>query len=200
VELSNSNHDGQDDPTGDDDGGQGTPSTDQTVPNLIGFGMAVQVLPSAVNQLTTVAPLGSGHSNKKPLVLVSKRKQHVSSDQVTTELFSYHAHRCSLDLVVARLIFWHLFEAFKCLAQAARIDTSVGADTQPDKRLRAPLMRRMLAPRYMTILTCALLFVNLSYTLMIHLSIGNLRMLTRRRKLPSPHLFHMLPWSLLLRE
>jgi hypothetical protein len=55
-------------------------------------------------------------------------------------------------------------------------------------------------PRYVTVLTCALLFVNLSYILMIHLSIGNLRLLIRRTKLLSPHLFHMLPQSLLLRE
>jgi hypothetical protein len=61
-------------------------------------------------------------------------------------------------------------------------------------------MRRMLTPRYVTILTCALLFVNLSYTLMIHLSVGNIRLLIRQRKLPSPHLLHMLPQSLLLQE
>jgi hypothetical protein len=89
--LFDSNHDQQDDPTGDDDGGQGTPSADPTVPNLIGSDMAVQVLPSTVDQATTAAPLGSGHSKKKRLVLISKRKQPASSDQVTTELFPHHA-------------------------------------------------------------------------------------------------------------
>jgi hypothetical protein len=148
----------------------------------------------------TAAPLGSGHLKKKLLVLDSKRKQPVSSDQVTTELFPHHAPRRSLGLVAARLVFWSLFEAFKHLTQAARTDTSAGADTQLAKRLRAPPMRRMLAPRYVTVLTCALLFVNLSYTLMIHLSIGNLRVLIHRRKLPSLHLLHMLPRSLLLWE
>jgi hypothetical protein len=69
------------------------------------------------------------------------------------------------------LVFWRLFEAFQCLAQAARTDTLAGADTEPAKRLRAPPMRRMLAPRYVTVLTCALLYVNLFYILMIHLSI-----------------------------
>jgi hypothetical protein len=48
----------------------------------------------------------------------------------------------------------------------------------------------MLTPRYVTVLTCALLFVNLSYTLMIHLCIGNLRLLIHRRKLPSLHLLY----------
>jgi hypothetical protein len=102
--LSDSNHDGQDDHTCDD-GGQGAPSTEPIVPNLIGSGMAAQVLPSAVDQLTMVVPLGSGHPKKKHLMLVSKHKQPATSDQVTTELFPYHAPRRSLGLVVARLIF-----------------------------------------------------------------------------------------------
>jgi hypothetical protein len=91
VELSDSNHDGQDDPTGVDDGGQGAPSAEPTDPNLIGPDMAAQVLPSAANQLTTAASLGCGHPKKKHLALVSKRKQSASSDQMTTELFPHHA-------------------------------------------------------------------------------------------------------------
>jgi hypothetical protein len=153
AELFDSNHDGQDDPTGDDDGGQGTPSADPTVPNLIGSDMAAQVLPSAVDQPTTAAPLSSGHSKKKRLVLVSKRKQLASSDQVITELFPHYAPQRSLGLAAVRLIFQHLFEAFQRLGQAVRTDTSSGAATQPDKRLRPPPMRRMLTPKYMTTLT-----------------------------------------------
>jgi hypothetical protein len=103
--LFDSNHDGQNDPTGDDDGGQGAHSAEPTVPRLIGSGMAAQVLPSVVDQLTTAAPMGSGHPKKKRLVLVSKRKQPASSDQVTTELFPHHAPRRSLSIVAARLIF-----------------------------------------------------------------------------------------------
>jgi hypothetical protein len=148
AELSDSNREGQDDPTGNDDGGQGTTSDESTVPNMIGSSMAVQVLPSVADQLTTAAPLGSGHLKKKRLVLVSKLKQHESSNQVTVELFPHHVPRHSLGLVAARLVFWHLFEAFQCLAQAARTDTSARADTQPAKRLRPPLMRRMLTPRF----------------------------------------------------
>jgi hypothetical protein len=110
-------------------------------------------------------------------VLASKRKLPATSDQVTTGLFSHHAPHCSLDLVAIKLIFGCLFEALQRLTQAARIDTSVGADTQPAKRLQAPPMRRMLAPRYVTVLICALLFVTLSYILMIHLSLGNLHLL-----------------------
>jgi hypothetical protein len=36
AEVSDSNHDGQDDPTGNDDGGQGAPSAEPIVPNLFG--------------------------------------------------------------------------------------------------------------------------------------------------------------------
>jgi hypothetical protein len=36
AEVSDSNHDGQDDSTGNDDGGQGAPSAEPIVPNLIG--------------------------------------------------------------------------------------------------------------------------------------------------------------------
>jgi hypothetical protein len=146
----------------------------------------------------TAAPLGSSHPKKRRLMLVSKRKQPASSDQVTTELFPHHAPRRSLGLVVARLVFWHLFEVFQRLTQATRTNTSAGADTQPAKRLQAPPMKRMLAPRYVTVLTCALLFVTLSYILMIHLSIGNLHLLIHRSELLSPHLLHMLLRSLLL--
>jgi hypothetical protein len=65
AEVSNSNHNGQDDPTGNDDGGQGEPSAESIVPNLIGSGTAVQVHPSIADQLTTAAPLGSGPLKKK---------------------------------------------------------------------------------------------------------------------------------------
>jgi hypothetical protein len=59
TELSDSNHDGKDDPTGDDDRGQGAPSAEPIVSNLIGSDMAVQVLPSVVDQLMVAAPLDS---------------------------------------------------------------------------------------------------------------------------------------------
>jgi hypothetical protein len=119
----------------------------------------VQVHPSVADQFTTAAPLGSGHPKKKCIVLASKRKQHAPSDQVTTELFLHHAPYCSLGLVVVRLVFGRLFKALQHLTQATKINTSARADTQPAKRLWALPMRRMLAPKYVTVLTCALLLV-----------------------------------------
>jgi hypothetical protein len=154
--VSDSNHDGQ------DDGGQGAPSAEPIVPNLTRSGTAAHVHPSVADQLTITAPLGSGHLKKKRLVLASKSKQAAPSNQVTTELFPHHAPRCSLGLVAVKLVFRRLFEALQRLTQAAKIDTSAGADTQLVKRLQPLLMRRMLAPRYVTVLTCALLLVNFS--------------------------------------
>jgi hypothetical protein len=136
--VSNSSHNKQDDPKGNDDGGQGAPSSEPAAPNPIGSGMAVQVRPSAADQHTTVAPL------------------------VTTELFSHHAPRSSSGLVEVKLVFGRLFEALQHPTQVAQIDTSAGADTQPAKRLRALPMRKMLATRYITVLTCALLLVTFS--------------------------------------
>jgi hypothetical protein len=137
--------------------------------------MVEQVCPSIADQFTTAAPLGNDQLKRKHLVLVSKHKQHAPSDQVITELFPHHVPRSPLGLVFGRL-----FEAFQHLSQAARTDTSARADTQSAKRLRTPPMRRMLMPRYVTILICTLLFVNLSCILMIHLCVGNLHQLIRQ--------------------
>jgi hypothetical protein len=160
--VSDSSHDGQDDPKGNDDGDQGAPPSELTAPNPIGSGTAVQVRPSAADQLTTTAPLGSGPSKKKRLVLASKRKQLAPSDQVTIVLFPHHAPRSSSGLVEVKLVVGRLFEALQHPAQAAQMDTSVGVDTQPAKRLRALPMRKMLAIRYITVLTWTLLLVTFS--------------------------------------
>jgi hypothetical protein len=162
AEVSDNNHDGQDDPKGNDDGGQGASSSEPTDPNLAGSGPVAQVCPSAADQLITAAPLDNGPPRKKCLVFASKCKQSVPSDQVTTELFPHPAPRCSLGLVVVQLVFGRLFKVLQCPTQAAQIDTSAGADTQPAKRLRASSMRKMLTPMYVTVLTCALLLVTFS--------------------------------------
>jgi hypothetical protein len=150
AEVSDSSHDGQDDPKGNDDGGQGAPPSEPTAPNPIGSGTTAQARTSAADQLITAAPLGSDPSKKKRLVLASKCKQHAPSDQVTTVLFPHHAPRSSSGLVEVKLVFGHLFEALQHPAQAAQMDTSAGADTQPAKRLRALPMRKMLVIRYTT--------------------------------------------------
>jgi hypothetical protein len=104
LDVSDSTHDGQDDPTGNDDGGQGAPLAEPIVPHLIGSGTMMQVRPSAVDQPTTAAPLGSGPSKKKHLVLASKRKHPAPSDQVATELFPHRVPCCSPSLVALKLV------------------------------------------------------------------------------------------------
>jgi hypothetical protein len=74
AEVYDSNHDGQDDPMGNDDGGQRAPSAELISPNLIGSSTPAQIHPSIADQLTTAALLGSGPPKKKCLVLASKRK------------------------------------------------------------------------------------------------------------------------------
>jgi hypothetical protein len=113
AEVSDSSHNGQDNPKGNDDGGQGAPSFEPIAPNPIRSGMVAQVHPSTADQLTTAAPLGSGPSKKKHIVLASKRKQPAPSNQVTTELFPHHAPRSSPGLVEVNLIFGRLFEALQ---------------------------------------------------------------------------------------
>jgi hypothetical protein len=118
--------------------------------------------PSAADQLRTAAPLDNGPPKKKRPVLASKCKQPAPFDQVTTELFPHLVPHCSPGSVAVKLIFGRLFEALQCLTQAVKIDTSTGADTQPTKRIRVPPMRKILVPRYVTVLTCALLLVTFS--------------------------------------
>jgi hypothetical protein len=72
--VSDSNHNGQDDPKGNVDGGQGASSSELIDPNLTRSGPVVQVRPFATDQLITAAPLGNGPPKKKHLVLGSKRK------------------------------------------------------------------------------------------------------------------------------
>jgi hypothetical protein len=126
AEVFDSTHDGQDDPMCNDDGGQGAPSAEPIVPHLIGSDMVTQVLPSATNQATTAAPLRSGPSKKKRLMLASKRKQPAPSDHVTTELFSRCVPRCSPGLVVIKLVFVCLFEALNAPLRLPRSTLLLG--------------------------------------------------------------------------
>jgi hypothetical protein len=89
----------------------------------------------------------------------SKRKTTTSSDQMITELPSYHGSRNQLNLVSVNLTFGRLFKAFQHISQAVRTDATVGADTQPTKKTRAPSMRRILAHKYVMLLICLLLLV-----------------------------------------
>jgi hypothetical protein len=136
------------------------------VPSVVGklwlSNMAALVRPPAADQPVSAAPL-SGGQKRKHIMLASKCKTTTSSDQVITELPSCHGSRNRLNLVAESLAFGRLFEAFQHISQAIRTDATTGVDTQPAKKPRAPSIRRMLAPKYVILLTCILLLVTSVY-------------------------------------
>jgi hypothetical protein len=147
---------------GDDVEGHGIPLIEPITFNPIGSNMAALVRPPVADQPVSAAPLSGGQKRKR-IMLASKRKTTTSSDQVITELPFYHGSRNRLNLVSVNLIFGRMFEAFQYISQAIRTDATAGADTQPAKKPRAPSMRRILAPKYVMLLTCILLLVTSVY-------------------------------------
>jgi hypothetical protein len=114
VKLSNGdNNNGQNKTCGDDAEGKEAPSTEPIDLNPTKSNVAGDTHPSIVGQIA-VASSGSSQE-KKNVLLASKRKQPTpSADQVMTHIERppYNGPRSPLDLVVAEIIFGHLFEAF----------------------------------------------------------------------------------------
>jgi hypothetical protein len=158
ADLSDSTGEDQKQTAGDDVEGPGIPLIEPITSNPIRSNIAAPVHPPAADQPVFAAPLSGGQKRKR-IRLASKRKTTTSSDQVITELPSYHWSRNRLNLVSVNLAFGCLFEAFQHISQAIGTDATAGADTQPAKKTRAPSMRRILAPRYVMLLTCILLLV-----------------------------------------
>jgi hypothetical protein len=149
--LSDSTGEYQKQTAGDNVEGHGIPLIEPITSNPIGSNMTALVRLPAADQPVSAAPLSGGQKRK--------RKTTTSSDQVITELLSYHGSRNRLNLVSVNLAFRRLFEAFQHISQAIRTDATAGADTQSAKKARAPSMRRILAPKYVMFLTCILLLV-----------------------------------------
>jgi hypothetical protein len=143
---------------GDDVEGHGIHLIEPITSNPIGSNMAAAVRPPAADQPISAAPLSGGQKRKR-IMLASKCKTTTSSDQVITELPSYHGSRNQLNLVSVNLAFGHLFQAFQHISQVIKTDATAGTDTQPAKKPRAPSMKRILAPKYVMLLTCILLLV-----------------------------------------
>jgi hypothetical protein len=66
---------------------------------------------------------------------------------IQIELPPYCGPHNPLDLVDVEIIFGRLFEAFRHVSQAAGTGTSVGVDTSPQKKMRQPLLKKILVPR-----------------------------------------------------
>jgi hypothetical protein len=158
ADLSDSTGEDRKQTVGDDVEGPGIPLIEPITSNLIRSNMAALVCPHAANQPVPAAPLSGGQKWKR-IRLTSKRKTTTSSDQVITELPSYHGSHSQLNLISVNLAFGRRFEAFQHISQAVRTDATAGADTQPAKKTQAPSIRRILAPRYVMFLACLLLLV-----------------------------------------
>jgi hypothetical protein len=109
--LSDSTGEYQKQTAGDDVEGHGIPLIEPITSNPIGSNMAALFHPPAADQPVFAAPLSDGQKRKR-IMLASKRKTTTSSDQVITELPSYHGSRNRLNLVSVNLTFGRLFEAF----------------------------------------------------------------------------------------
>jgi hypothetical protein len=156
--LSDNTGEHQKQTAGDDVEGHEIPLIEPITSNPIGSNMAALVRPPAADHPVSAAPL-SGGQKRKHIILASKRKTTTSSHQVITELPSYHGSRNRLNLASVNLTFGRLFEAFQHISQVIKTDATVGADNQSAKKPRAQSMRRILAPKYVMLLTCILLLV-----------------------------------------
>jgi hypothetical protein len=112
ADLSDSTGEDQKQTAGDDVEGHGIPLIELITSNPIGSNMAVPICPPVADQPASAAPLSGGQKRKR-IRLASKCKTTASSDQVITELPSYHGSRNQLNLVSVNLAFGRLFEAFQ---------------------------------------------------------------------------------------
>jgi hypothetical protein len=96
ADLFDSTSEYQKQPAGDNVEGHGIPLTEPITSNPIRSNMAALVRPPVVDQSVSAAPL-SGGQKRKHIMLASKRKTTTSSDQVITELPSYHGSRNRLN-------------------------------------------------------------------------------------------------------
>jgi hypothetical protein len=112
ADLSDSTGEDRKQTAGDDVEGPRIPLIKPITSNQIGSNMAAPVRPPAADQPVSAARLSGGQKWKR-IRLASKRKTTTSSDQVITELPSYHGSRNRLNLVSVNLAFGCLFEAFQ---------------------------------------------------------------------------------------
>jgi hypothetical protein len=101
-------------PTGDDADDGGATSAEHIAPNLIRSNMVGQAHPIVANQDDATAPSADGQKRKRPSLAFEHKQCKTQADQVMIEieLPPYRGPRNPLDLVVVKIIFGHLFEAF----------------------------------------------------------------------------------------
>jgi hypothetical protein len=146
IAMSDEDNVGPNEPAGNDAIGNEAPSAKTLAPHPIGSSSVGETRPSTADRAISTAPSGSGQK-KKHVVLGTMRKQDkATDDQVIIELPPYRGPQSPLDIVTVEHIFGRLFEAFRHISQAVRIDASAGDDAQPSKRAHAPSLKNCLCP------------------------------------------------------
>jgi hypothetical protein len=125
---------------GDDAGDGGLSSAEPNVPNPIS---------SAAIQVPIIVPPTSGRGRKRPTPATRRNKPLRQADQVIThiELPPYCGPHSPLDLVNIEIIFGRIFEAFRHISQVVAASAVASDDDMPQKKLRRPPLRKVLAPR-----------------------------------------------------
>jgi hypothetical protein len=136
-------------PDGGDAEGEGVSSAKPIAPSPISSNVSEQAEPSIADRVAIVAPSINGQKQKRPPPIPNRKQSKSLVDQVMTqiELPPYRRPRSPLDLVPIEIIFGCLFEAFQHASQVVSTGTSVGDDTQPPKKTRAPSLKKILVPR-----------------------------------------------------
>jgi hypothetical protein len=107
------------------------------------------ILPLLIGPFQVLHLLADRNGNVHPTPIPKRKQSKSSTYQVMTQIKfpPYRRPRRPLDLVVIEIIFGCLFEVFPRASQAAGTGTSVGDDTQPPKRTRAPTVKTILVPK-----------------------------------------------------
>jgi hypothetical protein len=133
---------------GDDARDGGASSAEPTTPKSIRSNAPGQTDPSVANRAATTDPPVGGRRHKRPPSIPKWKQALPSIDQVMIqiELPPYCGPRSPLDLVAIEIIFGCLFELFQRISQATSTGTSAGDDIPPRKKLRQPLLKKILVP------------------------------------------------------
>jgi hypothetical protein len=149
VELLDGDNNVLKEPTDDYADGGGATLAEHVVPNPIDSNLLGQAYPSVVDRVKATAPSVGGQKRKRPPPILKRKQSKPPVDQVMTqiELPLYRGPQSPLYLVVVKIIFWRLFEAFRHATQVVGARTSPGGVVQPAKKTHGPPLKSVLAPR-----------------------------------------------------
>jgi hypothetical protein len=134
---------------GDDAGDKGASSVEPSAPNPTSSSMWKQAYSFIAGRVPPVVPSAGGRGRKRPPPATRWNKPIPQTNQVMThiELPPYHRPHSPLDLVVIKIIFGRIFEAFQHISQAATTSATADDNGRPPKKLCQPSVWRVLVPR-----------------------------------------------------